>query len=119
MLTEQRQIQKDQGREGSEGGTEGSEGRREGREGREEREGREGGKGGREGRIRVVPEQSVIETKQCKATAPEDNSLFLRQDLNQQRSAYQADTLPTDPPRQLSWAGRIFKCYAKAKASLP
>ena len=53
--------------------TEGERDQREGRRGQ-----REGGKGGREGRIRVVPERSVIETRQCKATAPEDNSLFLK-----------------------------------------
>ena len=74
-----------------------------------------------------VHERSVIETRQSKATMPEDNSLFLKReknsclkwDSNPRRSAYQADALPTEPPRQLSWAGRIFKCYAKAKSSLP
>ena len=43
---------------------------------------------------------SVNETRQSKATTPEDNSFFsreklscLRQDLNPQRSAYKADAL--------------------------
>ena len=64
--------------------------------------------------------KSVIGTRQHKT----DNSLFtrkscLRRDLNPQHTAYHVGALPTEPPRQLSWAGQIFKVYAKAKASLP
>ena len=43
----------------------------------------------------------------------------LRWDSNPQQCAYRADALPTEPPRQLSWAGRIFKSSTRAKASLP
>ena len=50
---------------------------------------------------------SVIETRQGKATTPKRMSC-LRRDSNLRHSAYQADTLPTEPPRQLSWAGRIL-----------
>ena len=54
-----------------------------------------------------------------KTTPLEKRKSCLRRDSNPRRSAHQADALPTEPPRQLSWAGRIFKCYAKAKFSLP
>ena len=53
-----------------------------------------------------------------KTTREKGKSCF-RWDSNPRCSTYQADALPTEPPRQLSWAGRIFKCYAKAKPSLP
>ena len=74
-----------------------------------------------------VHERSVIETmgkvKQLRLkTTPlsqEKKKSCLRRDSNPRRSAYQADALPTKPPRQPSWAGRIFKCYAKAKSPLP
>ena len=58
---------------------------------------------------------SVNETRQSKATMAKGNSFFikkkmscLRWDSNLQPSAYQADALPTEPLRQLSWAGRIL-----------
>ena len=43
----------------------------------------------------------------------------LRRDSNPQHTAYHGDALPTEPPRQLSWADRIFNVYARAKVSLP
>ena len=43
----------------------------------------------------------------------------LRRDLNQQHTAYRADALPTEPPRQLSWAGRIFTGHARTKGISP
>ena len=70
-----------------------------------------------------VHERSVIETRQSKVhvTTPEDNSLFLkrkrraclRQDSNPQCSAYQADTLPTEPPRQHVHVNSVNKTKAK------
>ena len=43
----------------------------------------------------------------------------LRRDLNPQCSAYCADALPTEPLRQLSWAGRIFKVSARQRRLSP
>ena len=37
----------------------------------------------------------------------EKSELYLRQDLNRQHTAQRADALPTELPRQLSWAGWI------------
>ena len=49
--------------------------------------------------------------------AQEKEISCLRWYLNPQHSVYQADALPTEPPRQLSWAGQIIKCYARANVS--
>ena len=66
------------------------------------------------------------ETRQMQTTTPEDNSFFpekkkscLGRDSNPRCSAFQADALPAEPPRQLSWAGRIFKVYTRQMASFP
>ena len=64
----------------------------------------------------------VIETRPRKATMTDTDILArvscLRRDLNPQYTAYHADGLPTELLGQLSWAGRIFNGYGRAKASL-
>ena len=40
-------------------------------------------------------------------------------DSNQRHTAYHADALPAEPPRQLSWADRIFEVYTRARHLSP
>ena len=58
------------------------------------------------------------------ASTPEDN-FFSREKEELPQVRFQTrdvlhtrQTLPTEPPRQFSWAGRTFKNYARAKVSL-
>ena len=53
----------------------------------------------------------------CLKTIPEKKKSCLRWDSNPQHSAYQADALPTEPPRQLSWAGQML-CKGKVVSPL-
>ena len=48
-------------------------------------------------------------------TTPLETMSCLRRDSNSQCSAYYmyVDALPTEPPRQLSWAGQIFEVYTR------
>ena len=66
-----------------------------------------------------VPVKSVIETRQCKATTPEDNS-FQKTELPQAglEPGY-CTILPADPLRQPSWAGRILKFKQRQRCLYP
>ena len=69
---------------------------------------------------------SVNEIRQSKVTTLKDKSVFSREkmsclkwDSNLQCSVYQADPLPTEPLKQLSQTGQIFKDYTRQRVSLP
>ena len=47
----------------------------------------------------------------------ENEKELLRWDLNPQHTAYEADALPTELPRQLSWLGRIKVIQGKGNQS--
>ena len=69
---------------------------------------------------------AVRETRQGKEQLRLKTAIFsqrkmscLRWNSNPRHTAHCADDLPTELPRQLSWAGRILKCYTRAQPSLP
>ena len=67
----------------------------------------------------------VMETRQMQAMTPEDNSFFQRKRKAASGGTRTCDVLLSRQtavlaePRQLSWAGRIFKVCTRQMASLP